>query len=213
VKEERMMTKAGARWLYFFAGFFVMGFLIGGGGSAWGQEAVAADAQDEPTPALSAAVASPLQAADEESAPVELAAEDQENSPSPISPREKVQRRLEAIQDLPLGELKEKLAEIEALLPALNQQLGDASRVAQETRETAADNSPEIKELYIQIRALHERIAALTETLPEVQEQVTAQTAIRSELLGEMEFRTQLVNLIRRKEAAEATRVQAEELP
>ena len=156
-----MMTKAGARWLYFFAGFFVMGFLIGGGGSAWGQEAVAADAQDEPTPALSAAVASPLQAADEESAPVELAAEDQENSPSPISPREKVQRRLEAIQDLPLGELKEKLAEIEALLPALNQQLGDASRVAQETRETAADNSPEIKELYIQIRALHERIAAL----------------------------------------------------
>ena len=91
--------------------------------------------------------------------------------------------------------------------------MGDASRAAQEIRETTAADSPEIKDLYLQIRVLHERIAALTETLPEVQEQVTAQTVIRSELLGEMEFRTQLVNLIRRKEAAEATRVQAEELP
>lgn len=208
-----MMNKAGARWLYVFAVFFMMGFLTGGGGSAWGQEAALVDAQEQPTPAVSEVLPEPLQAADEKSAPAELAVEGQKDAPSPMSPREKVQRRLEEVQDLPLAELREKRAEIEALLPALNQQLGDAARTAQETRESAAADSPEIQDLYLQIRALHERIAALTETLPEVQEKMTAQTAIRSELLGEMEFRTQLVNLIRRKEAAEATRVQAEELP
>ena len=129
------------------------------------------------------------------------------------SPRAKAAERLEAVKDLPLDELKGKLVETEAALPALNQKLGDLARAAQETRETAAANSPEIKDLYVQIRALHERIAALTETLPEVQAKTAEQAAVRSELLGEMDFRTRLTGLIRQKESEEAAKAGAEELP
>ncbi len=67
--------------------------------------------------------------------------------------------------------------------------------------------------VYLQIRALHERIAALTETLPEVQGEGGGTDHDPRESLGEMDFRTQLMNLIRKKEAAEAAAVDAKELP
>ena len=121
--------------------------------------------------------------------------------------------RVEAVKDLPLDELKKKLSETEANLPDLNAKLGESEREVQAVRETAADNSPEIQNLYVQIRALHDRIAALTEALPEVQAKLTEQTGIRSELLGEMDFRTRLIGLIRQKEAAAAASEQTEKLP
>lgn len=121
--------------------------------------------------------------------------------------------RLSEVKDLPLNELKEKLAATESQLPELNKQLADAARAAQDVRATAAENSPEIKDLYVQIRALHDRIAALTETLPEVQEKVAEQAAIRGNLLSEMDFRTELTGLIRQREAAEAATANSEELP
>ena len=129
------------------------------------------------------------------------------------SAKKSVAARLDEVKALPLGELKEKLAETEASLPALNDKLADAGRAAQDARTTVAENSSDIKELYMQIRALHDRIAALTETLPEVQEKVAEQTAIRGKLLSEMEFRTKLTGLIRQREAAEAATANTEELP
>jgi predicted component of type VI protein secretion system len=59
---------------------------------------------------------------------------------------------------------------------------------------------------------LHHRIAALTEELPAVREKTDALAEIRGDLLGEMDFRTRLIQLIRQKEAAEAATAAAEEL-
>lgn len=188
LQKDRMMRKASAGVLCFVA-------VLWWAGSAWaGEEGAAAAPEVTSEPAVEAAAAD-VPAADA------------------ASPRAKAAERLEAVKDLPLDELKGKLAETEAALPALNQKLGDLARAAQETRETAAANSPEIKDLYVQIRALHERIAALTETLPEVREMTAEQAAVRSELLGEMDFRTRLTGLIRQKESEEAAKAGAEELP
>ena len=188
LQKDRMMRKASAGVLCFVVGLWMAG-------SVWaGEEGAAAAPEVTSEPAVEAAAAD-VPAADA------------------ASPRAKAAERLEAVKDLPLDELKGKLAETEAALPALNQKLGDLARAAQETRETAAANSPEIKDLYVQIRALHERIAALTETLPEVREMTAEQAAVRSELLGEMDFRTRLTGLIRQKESEEAAKAGAEELP
>lgn len=141
-------------------------------------------------------------------------AEPDGNSEAPlVSAKAKAAARLNEINGLPINELKDKLAATEAALPALNVKLADAGRAAQDARATAAENSQEIKDLYVQIRALHDRIAALTETLPEVQAKVAEQTAIRGELLSEMDFRTKLTGLIRQREAAEAATANSEELP
>ena len=180
-----MMKKTGAGILSFALGVFILG------GTVSAQEVAAIPVVEETTADVSAP----------------------EKTPEYISPQEKASARLAEIQDLPIDELKEKLAATEAALPALNQRLGDLVRVTQETRETAAANSAEIKELYLQIRALHERIAALTETLPEVKEKAAEQALARSELLGEMDFRTRLTGLIRQKESEEAAKASAEELP
>jgi len=188
LQKDRMMRKASAGVLCFVA-------VLWWAGSAWaGEEGAAAAPEVTSEPAVEAAAAD-VPAADA------------------ASPRAKAAERLEAVKDLSLDELKGKLAETEAALPGLNQKLGELARAAQETRETAAANSPEISELYLQVRALHERIAALTETLPEVQKKTAEQTAVRAELLGEMDFRTRLTGLIRQKESEEAARAGAEELP
>lgn len=188
LQKDRMMRKASAGVLCFVVGLWMAG-------SVWaGEEGAAAAPEATTEPAVEAAAA-------------DVPATDA------LSPRAKAAERLEAVKDLPLDELKGKLAETEAALPALNQKLGDLARAAQETRESAAANSPEIKDLYVQIRALHERIAALTETLPEVREKTAEQAAVRSELLGEMDFRTRLTGLIRQKESEEAAKAGAEELP
>ena len=204
-----MMNRTGAVWLFFVAGLFVAGAWIGDAGTAWGQDEVSPATLGGRVETLAESDAS----SDEAQTDSAVATAETKEVPAALSPREKTRLRMEAIRDLPVTELKEKLAETEALLPTLNQQLGEAGRAAQETRESAAADSPEIRELYLQIRALHERIAALTETLPEVQEKVAEQTAIRGNLLGEMDFRTQLMNLIRQKEAAEAAASDAKELP
>lgn len=197
LQKDRMMKKAGAGALCFVVGLWLTG-------SVWAGEEGAAAAPEQAAEAVVEAVAVEAAPADE---PVAEATADA------VSPRAKAAERLEAVKDLSLDELKGKLAETEAALPGLNQKLGELARAAQETRETAAANSPEIKDLYVQIRALHERIAALTETLPEVQKKTAEQTAVRAELLGEMDFRTRLMGLIRQKEAAEAAQTGAEDLP
>ena len=130
-----------------------------------------------------------------------------------LTPRAKVEARIAEVKDLPLPELQELLEKTEAALPAMNQQMQQAGRAAQEARETAADESQEIQDLYAQIRALHHRIAALTEELPAVREKTDALAEIRGDLLGEMDFRTQLIKLIRQKKAADAAAAAAEELP
>lgn len=178
-----MMKKTGAVWAAF--GLFLMA-----GGSVWAEEM---PAEPEALPAVTE------EAVDAEDA-------------QPLTPRARGEARLESVKDLPLPELKELLEETESALPDMNRQLGEAGRAAQETREAAAAESPEIQDLYAQIRALHERIAALTETLPAVQEKVGIQAAVRGDLLGEMDFRTRLIQLIRQKEAAEAATAGAEEL-
>ena len=209
-----MMKKTDAGWW-----FFVMAvFLIGGACTGLGDEmapggslpptpeavmpAEAVVVPAEAPPAVATPAAAPTAPAATESAGV-----------IPGSPREKAMARVEAVKDLPLDELKKKLSETEANLPDLNAKLGESEREVQAVRETAADNSPEIQNLYVQIRALHDRIAALTEALPEVQAKLTEQTGIRSELLGEMDFRTRLIGLIRQKEAAAAASEQTEKLP
>ena len=145
--------------------------------------------------------------------PVATQAEGKTNEVAISSAKGIALARLEEVKALPLVELKEKLAQTDAALPVMNQKLGEVSRSAQAARETAADNSQEIKDLYLQIRALHDRIAALTETLPEVQQTVAEQTTIRSDLLQEMEFRTKLMGLINQRELAEASKANVEKLP
>lgn len=189
LQKDRMMRKASAGVLCFVVCLWMAG-------SVWAGEEGAAASADQMAAEATAAGAQAMDA--------DLDA---------VSPRAKTAERLEAVKDLPLDDLREKLAETDAALPALNQKMGDLARTAQETRETAAANSQEIKDLYLQIRALHERIAALTETLPEVREKTAEQAAARSELLGEMDFRTRLMGLIRQKEAAEAAQTGAEDLP
>lgn len=201
-----MMNRTGAVWLFFVVGFFVTGAWIGDGGAAWGQEEVNPATVEEHLVGTETG-------SEEIRIDSETAVTATEETTAALSPREKTRLRIEEIRDLPLTVLNEKLAETEASLPTLNQQLGEAGRATQETREAAAADSQEIRDLYVQIRMLHERIAALTETLPAVQEKVAEQTVIRGNLLGEMDFRTQLMNLIREKEAAEAAAVDAKELP
>ena len=170
---------------------------MGGVGAAFAQEAIAAPAT---APAADISAVQNAEAGGGAETPL-------------ASAKAKAAARLNEINGLPINELKEKLAATEAALPALNVKLADAGRAAQDVRATAAENSQEIKDLYVQIRALHDRIAALTETLPEVREKVAEQTAIRGELLSEMDFRTKLTGLIRQREAAEAATANSEELP
>ena len=209
-----MMKKTDAGWLL----FVIAVFLIGGVCTGMGDEVAPAKSLP-PTPAAVAPAEAAVTPTEAPPAITTLAAvpvvpaASESAGPVPGSPREKALVRMEAIKDLPLDELKKKLSETEANLPALNAKLGESERDVQAVREVAAASSQEIQNLYVQIRSLHDRIAALTEALPEVQAKLTEQTGIRSELLGEMDFRTRLTGLIRQKEAAAAASSKTEKLP
>ena len=181
-----MMKKAGAGWFVFVVGAFLLGgWTLGGGGTAFAQEAIE-------TPAAESAVAAPAET------PAEAAPEAPAMPGSAAGYEYTYPKKLAELNTADVFELRKKLEKVEAGINDVD--IATSNAQVEAAREQAEANSPEVKALQAQITRLHEEIRLAVDRDPAVVAASAGANQTHMEFMDQLNFRTGLLRLIAEKE-------------
>ena len=183
LQKDAMMKKAGAGWFLFVAGAFLfLGGTLGGGGTAFAQEAIEAPAAVAPAEEVSPVV-------DDAAVPVP-------------DFKVKVEARIKELRTKPVEDIEAAVASSEEAMQKLNEEARAARMATREAQEKMRADNPDVQAKYREIDEMRKKINAFIDELPEVKDKLDAESQVTALLMEETWFRTATMGLLAEKDRA-----------